>query len=92
MSTDFTKNLSKFGTSSKIAPREMCWCGEDSVILYWEKILLVIGPYGDFVKYTMDHPLIVVPECDGVRLITQTVTSHSDMFAWIYFMWYDAIS
>ena len=70
MSTDFTKILSKFGTSSKVPPRDVVWCGRKSVVLYWDKILLMVGPYGDFVKYSYDGPLVMFPECDGIRIVT----------------------
>lgn len=26
-------------------------CGTDSVVLYWDKIVLMVGPYGDWIKY-----------------------------------------
>lgn len=31
----------------------MEWCGTDSIVLYWEqlKLLLMVGPYGDWIKY-----------------------------------------
>lgn len=25
-------------------------CGTDSVVLYWDKIVLMVGPYGDWIK------------------------------------------
>lgn len=25
-------------------------CGTDSVILYWDKIVLMVGPFGDWIK------------------------------------------
>lgn len=71
MSTDFTKKLSKFGTNSKVPPRDVVWCGQSSVVLYWDKILLMVGPYGDFVKYSYDSALSLITECDGVRIITR---------------------
>eukprot|EP01006_Ploeotia_vitrea_P014258 TRINITY_DN3823_c0_g1_i1.p1 TRINITY_DN3823_c0_g1~~TRINITY_DN3823_c0_g1_i1.p1 ORF type:complete len:855 (+),score=458.50 TRINITY_DN3823_c0_g1_i1:18-2582(+) len=70
-STDFSKNLSKFVTKSRRPPRDVVWCGEDSVVLYWDTIgaLLMVGPYGDFVKYQYDQPLRLVTEVDGVRIV-----------------------
>lgn len=70
LSTDFTKNLSEFGTGSRKAPTDLVWCGEDSVVLYWDNLLLMVGPYGDFVKYTYESALALVPECDGVRIVS----------------------
>lgn len=71
MSTDFTQSLSKFGTRSKRPPKDLVWCGDKSVILYWDSIgILMVGPYGDFVNYSFESSLALVTECDGVRIIT----------------------
>eukprot|EP01102_Stenamoeba_stenopodia_P011451 TRINITY_DN351_c0_g1_i4.p1 TRINITY_DN351_c0_g1~~TRINITY_DN351_c0_g1_i4.p1 ORF type:complete len:422 (+),score=90.51 TRINITY_DN351_c0_g1_i4:115-1380(+) len=72
VSTDFTKNLSDFSVKSKIPPQQLVWCGTDSVVLYWEKIVLMVGPYGGWIKYSYEEPLFLVPESDGVRVITNS--------------------
>jgi len=69
-STDFQKNLSEFDPRALKPPLQLVWCGTDSVILYWDKLLLMVGPYGDWVKYSYRSPLVLVPECDGVRIIS----------------------
>ena len=61
MSTNFAKMLPEFSTKSEMAPRQMVWCGVDSVMLYWDEVLLMVGPYGDWVKYTYDQPLVLAP-------------------------------
>ena len=43
MSSDFLTNISRFGTNSKIPPRDMVWCTEESVLLYWDGMLLLVG-------------------------------------------------
>ncbi|KAI8973476.1 Vps16, C-terminal region-domain-containing protein [Mycotypha africana] len=70
VSTDFQKNLSEYATKSKIAPQQLVWCGTDSVVLYWEKIVLMVGPFGDWIKYTYDDPIFLASEIDGVRIIS----------------------
>jgi len=70
ISTDFQKNLSKFGTSSRVPPRALVFCGNDVTLLYWDKILLMVGPNGSFIKYSYDTALHLVTECDGVRIIS----------------------
>ncbi|KAK9907253.1 hypothetical protein WJX75_000093 [Coccomyxa subellipsoidea] len=69
---DFGKFLSEFATQSDTPPEQVAWCGTDSVVLYWEDILLLVGPYGDWVKYSLEEPAVLVTECDGVRLISDT--------------------
>eukprot|EP00457_Paulinella_chromatophora_P001435 gb/GEZN01001437.1/.p1 GENE.gb/GEZN01001437.1/~~gb/GEZN01001437.1/.p1 ORF type:complete len:837 (-),score=141.79 gb/GEZN01001437.1/:524-3034(-) len=70
MSTDFEKTLSKFNTKSKVPPKDLVWCGESAVVLYWEKMLLMVGGRGGFVKYSYDTDLFLVSEEDGVRILT----------------------
>ncbi len=55
---------------SALPPEQLVWCGVDSVLLYWEEMLLMVGPYGDFVKYPYDEPVVLIPECDGVRVLS----------------------
>lgn len=43
-------------------------------MLYWElstsKIVLMIGPFGDWIKLSYDDAIYLIPEIDGVRVIT----------------------
>ncbi|KAB5568417.1 hypothetical protein DKX38_002210 [Salix brachista] len=50
----------------------MAWCGLDSVLLYWDDVLLMVGPFEDSVSYFYDEPVIFIPECDGVRVLPNT--------------------
>jgi hypothetical protein len=72
MSTNFAKMLPEFSTKSEVAPQQMVWCGVDSVMLYWDEVLLMVGPYGDWVKFSYDEALVLAPECDGVRVLTRS--------------------
>lgn len=74
MAADFSKIFSKFDTKSKVPPREMAWCGEDSVVLYWDKpvdLLLMVGPAGSFTRYIYQSPLLLVSEIDGLRVLSR---------------------
>ncbi|KAG6541575.1 hypothetical protein Mapa_017028 [Marchantia paleacea] len=72
VSTDFSKTLVDFNTQSALPPEQLVWCGLDSLLLYWEDILMMVGPYGDSVRYPYDEPLFLIPECDGVRILSNT--------------------
>lgn len=48
----------------------MCWCGVDAVALRWEGLLLLVGPYADWLKRACEAPVVMVAEVDGLRLIT----------------------
>lgn len=72
VSNDFSRTMSEFNTESALPPEQLIWCGLDSVLLYWEETLLMVGPYGDSVRYPYDEPLVLVPECDGVRILSNS--------------------
>ncbi|KAG5556453.1 hypothetical protein RHGRI_006901 [Rhododendron griersonianum] len=55
-----------------LPPEQLAWCGMDSVLLYWDDMLLMVGPYGDPVCNLYDEPIILIPECDGVRILSNT--------------------
>lgn len=57
---------------SALPPQQMAWCGMDSVLLYWDDELMMVGPLGDPVRYFYDEPVILIPECDGVRILSNT--------------------
>lgn len=79
-SIDFTKTLANFNPKTKIPPKQLVWCGEDCVVAYWDpeqlksetSILIMIGPGGAYHSIPYEGPVILVPECDGVRIITNT--------------------
>lgn len=33
-------------------------------------MLLMVSPYGDSVSYIYDEPIILISECDGVRILS----------------------
>ncbi|KAA8526197.1 hypothetical protein F0562_008064 [Nyssa sinensis] len=70
MSTDFSKIIFEHNCESALPPEQLAWCGMDSVLLYWDDMLLMVGPYGDPVRYLYDEPIILIPECDGVRILS----------------------
>eukprot|EP00268_Persea_americana_P035161 TRINITY_DN3472_c0_g1_i2.p1 TRINITY_DN3472_c0_g1~~TRINITY_DN3472_c0_g1_i2.p1 ORF type:complete len:842 (+),score=156.20 TRINITY_DN3472_c0_g1_i2:162-2687(+) len=72
ISTDFSKIIFEYNCESALPPEQLAWCGLDSVLLYWDEMLLMVGPYGDPVRYLYDEPLILIPECDGVRILSNT--------------------
>jgi len=62
----------EFDTKAGIPPTQMCWCGLDSIVMHWPEVgLLMVGPYGDWIKYTYNSPLLLVREIDSLRIITE---------------------
>mmetsp|Transcript_12464 Transcript_12464/g.35002 ORF Transcript_12464/g.35002 Transcript_12464/m.35002 type:complete len:872 (-) Transcript_12464:151-2766(-) len=74
LSSDFSRNLSEFNTKSDIPPEQLAWCGADAVVLYWEEVLLMVGPFGDWVYYPIDEPATLVSEVDGLRIVSNRTT------------------
>nr|CAG8648885.1 189_t:CDS:10 [Entrophospora candida] len=70
VSTDFQKNLTEFSTKSQVSPQQLVWCGADSVVLYWDTIVLMVGPLGDWIKYSYEDAIYLIPEIDGIRVIS----------------------
>jgi vacuolar protein sorting-associated protein 16 len=75
ISTSFETKVLDFDTSegSSSPPLDMKWCGEDSVVLHWRKLgVLMVGPYGDWLRFPFDSAenLYIIPEVDCCRVIT----------------------
>ena len=58
LSTNFESKVLEFDarSGSSSPPRSMGWCGEDSVVLHWKNLgLLMVGPYGDWLRFSYDN-------------------------------------
>lgn len=63
------KKILSFDTESKATPTTMCWCGEDSVLLYWPSGgLVMVGPYGSWLRFPYQHSIVLVQEIDCCRI------------------------
>lgn len=72
LSTDFTKHLSAFETGVAASPRLMTWCGLDAVLLDCKDSLLLIGPYGDSIRYPYEDLVFLKQEIDGARVFSSS--------------------
>ncbi|CAI7616873.1 unnamed protein product [Penicillium discolor] len=70
VSNDFQNKFSEYDSKSRVPPNTVNWCGDDAVILGWEDEIHLVGPNGVASKYYYDGRVHVIPEFDGVRLIT----------------------
>lgn len=69
--SDFSEILLKFDTESTLPPHQLVWCGDDAVIAHWDDIVLLLGPGGDWIKYSYNGMVHLVSEIDGVRIISE---------------------
>jgi hypothetical protein len=40
-------------------------------VLRWRQLLLAVGPYGHWIRYSYDLPLRIAQECDACRVVTK---------------------
>lgn len=78
--TDMRTKFCEFDTGrSKERPKQIEWCLDpencmqsDAVIITYPSLLLIINTSGDINMYTYDPALFLIPEMDGVRILTNT--------------------
>ncbi|CAD6925986.1 unnamed protein product [Tilletia controversa] len=46
------------------------WCGDNTVALAWSEEVLMVGPFGDSLRYYYPSTVHLVPELDGLRIIS----------------------
>ena len=78
ISINFETKVLDIDTSdgSNDLPHNMEWCGEDSVVLHWKNLgVLMVGPYGDWLRFPYENTefLHLSAEMDCCRVITDKV-------------------
>ncbi len=73
ITTDFQDKVGEYDSKTKTIPKDVQWCGNDSVLLAWEDEVQMIGPNGAVLKYYYDGWVHLLADVDGVRLITNDV-------------------
>ncbi|XP_012286642.1 vacuolar protein sorting-associated protein 16 homolog [Orussus abietinus] len=53
-------------------PTEMAWCGKDAVVCAWNSTITIVGPTGEMVSFSYDSPAHLIPEIDGIRILSNT--------------------
>lgn len=68
---DFQEKLCEYDSGlAGGLPRDMGWCGNDALVLAWENEVHLVGPRGNALKYYYDSRVHIIPEIDGVRIIS----------------------
>ncbi|KAL9603073.1 MAG: hypothetical protein Q9219_001437 [cf. Caloplaca sp. 3 TL-2023] len=70
ITSDFQNKIGEYESKAKTPPKDVQWCGNDAVMLAWEDEVHLIGPNGSSLKYYFDGWVHLLPDMDGVRLIT----------------------
>ena len=50
ISSDFQDKLSEYDSKAKTVPKDVQWCGNNSVVLAWEDEVHMVGPNGAALK------------------------------------------
>ncbi|KTF91844.1 hypothetical protein cypCar_00035990 [Cyprinus carpio] len=71
------EKLSEVDTKIKGSPKQMAWCRrpksqQPSAVVMWDGLLLVVGECKETIQYHLEDDSILVPELDGVRIISGT--------------------
>ncbi|CAK6981606.1 vacuolar protein sorting-associated protein 16 homolog [Scomber scombrus] len=69
--------LSEVDTKVRMSPKQMVWCRrpksqQPSVVLMWDRLLLVAGVCSDTIQFPLDDQCVCVGELDGVRIISSS--------------------
>uniref|UniRef100_A0A3B5MDZ8 Vacuolar protein sorting-associated protein 16 homolog n=1 Tax=Xiphophorus couchianus TaxID=32473 RepID=A0A3B5MDZ8_9TELE len=68
------ERLSEMDTKQAATPKQMVWCRrprsqQPSVVLMWDRLLLVVGSCNDTIQFPLEDQSVLVGELDGVRII-----------------------
>jgi hypothetical protein len=73
VSGDWSEKLSEYNSRVKTVPKDMQWCGSNAVALAWEDEIHLIGPQSAAAKFYYDSWVHLLPDVDGIRLLTNDV-------------------
>jgi len=71
-SSDFKRKLCEHDAQCLSPAIQLVWCGSGAVVLNLGGVLLVLSPNRDHFTLMLDSPGYLYPECDGVRVITNS--------------------
>lgn len=54
----------------QIGIRQIEWCGNNTVAIAWESEIVMVGPFGDSIRYFYAGPVSLISERDGLRVVS----------------------
>lgn len=67
--TSFDPSAMSKGGLGGSGVREVQWCGNNTIALAFNDEVVMVGPFGDSIRYPYSGPTHLVSEVDGVRII-----------------------
>lgn len=74
-SSNLEKKYCEFDTESKTRPQQLVWCGTGAVVGVWQcnlELMVIFGLEKDYMNDIFYTPIHLVPEIDGVRIISNS--------------------
>lgn len=71
-SSDLRRKYCEIDTNIVFPPNQLVWCGNEAIVAFWEanRSLLIVGRNGDKSAFEYDSSVCLVPEIDGVRVLS----------------------
>lgn len=73
VSSDFQRSVTEFDTNgvpgAEGSVRQVAWCGDDAILVTWESLVILVGPFGDTLQFFYPGSTFVVTEPDGIRVV-----------------------
>ncbi|KAF8800582.1 vacuolar assembling/sorting protein VPS16 [Phlegmacium glaucopus] len=73
VSTDFQRSMAEFETKdvggAEGPVRQVEWCGNDAILLTWDSLVAIVGPFGDTLHYFYHGQTFAITEMDSVRIL-----------------------
>jgi hypothetical protein len=85
VSTDFQRSMAEFDTSTVAGAnesvRQVEWCGNDAILVTWESLAVLVGPFGDTLQYVriMSEILLSFISFLGTSIQVQRLQSQRSM-------------
>ncbi|GAA5930093.1 hypothetical protein JCM3775_004513 [Rhodotorula graminis] len=80
-SSDFARSLSESVLDSGVSegekgpPAQCEWCGDNAVVLAWERTVVLMGPFGESLKWFYPDTVTLLSEPDSTRLLSSSSSS-----------------
>lgn len=82
VSTDFQRSLAEFDTTTNLSGGatgpvgQVEWCGNDAVLVTWNGLALLVGPFGDTLRFDMCRRLHIVKAYFHVLSVSITLVQY----------------
>ncbi|KAJ3889966.1 Vps16, N-terminal region-domain-containing protein [Lentinula edodes] len=73
ISSDFQRRMAEFDTlnvpSAQGNVKQVEWCGNDAIVVTWDSLAVLVGPFADTLQYYYVGNTFAITETDGIRIL-----------------------